>query len=476
MQLLDDTQVAIADTGRADYSADADQTVWRALTRAAGVLKWSDTNRGPFAQVVPPGARVLIKPNLVTHANQAPYGIEPLLTHRSLINAAFEGARAAGAAEIVIGDAPIQSCDFAAMLCANGLDEWSRKTSSVFPAFTGIRDFRRTVCNMERGVRHAFEDRVSLDQFTLFDLGTSSLLDPVTDSQGRFRVTCYDPRLMRRTHAPGRHQYLVAKDVLRADVVINLPKLKMHKKAGITGALKNLVGINGNKEFLPHHRVGGSSNGGDCYPGFSRAKSVLEYVLDRQNSASSEAHVRLWNHARLTISAILKLRGDRLGIEGSWSGNDTVWRMALDLNRIVLYGRTDGTLADQPQRKLVNLVDAVVAGQGNGPLAPEPFPLGLLILGQNPAAVDWVGALLLGYEPMRIPLARNAFSVGQWELARFHSADVEIDGDLGRGSAGEVLPSRGRAVPTRYPAGWIDAARYHGPHQVPVHAGGKEAA
>ena len=28
---------------------------------------------------------------------------------------------------------------------------------------------------------------------------------------------------------------------------------------------------------------------------------------------------------------------------GNWSGNDTCWRMALDLNRALLYGNPDGT-------------------------------------------------------------------------------------------------------------------------------------
>ena len=74
---------------------------------------------------------------------------------------------------------------------------------------------------------------------------------------------------MRRTHAPGRHQYLVAREVIEADVIVNLPKLKTHKKAGVTCALKNLIGINGNKEYLPHHRVGGAERGGDCYPAAS---------------------------------------------------------------------------------------------------------------------------------------------------------------------------------------------------------------
>ena len=85
-----------------------------------------------------------------------------------------------------------------------------------------------------------------------------SLLEPIaSDRRVDFRVTMYNPDLMRQTHGRGRHQYLIAREVIEADVVINVPKLKTHRKAGITGALKNLVGINGNKDYLPHHRLGG---------------------------------------------------------------------------------------------------------------------------------------------------------------------------------------------------------------------------
>ncbi len=177
------------------------------------------------------------------------------------------------------------------------------------------------------------------DRFVLFDLGRDSLLEPITDGSGSFRVTCYDPRLMARTHAPGRHQYLVAKDVMEADVIINLPKLKTHKKAGVTCALKNLIGINGNKEFLPHHRAGGSRSGGDCYPGASLVKRALEYSLDRQNQTASFVGGRLWREVAVNLERISIRSGDELGVEGSWAGNDTVWRTGLDLNRILLYGR-----------------------------------------------------------------------------------------------------------------------------------------
>ena len=465
MQKLDDARVAVCSIGCGQY-AGADEAVWQALCRAGNALGWNEKDHGPIARVIPPGARVLLKPNLVSHSNQAPYGVDPLLTHRSIIAAAYNAAKLAGASEICVGDAPIQTCDFDLLLKASGLDEWSSATRKANPHFTHICDFRRTVAEIRNGVMRASEEVVAEDQFVLFDLRNKSMLEPVTDASESFRVTCYDPALLQKTHAPGRHCYLVAREVLDSDVVINLPKLKMHKKAGITCALKNLVGINGNKEFLPHHRVGGSSRRGDCYPGASRIKEALEYVFDRQNSTKSTAAAHLWRCGGRILQGVLKVSGDRLGLEGSWSGNDTVWRMCLDLNRILLYGKPDGTLADRPHRRVISFVDAVIAGQGNGPLAPEPLPLGLVLLGESAAAVDWVGAQLLGYEPAKIPLVRNAFHVDPFPLATFKAGDVQVTGDFSCCSS-EDLNAVIRPVPaTHYPSGWTDAVRGFTPEQT----------
>jgi hypothetical protein len=260
---------------------------------------------------------------------------------------------------------------------------------------------------------------------------------------------------MARTHAPGRHRYLVARQVMEADVVINLPKLKTHKKAGITCALKNLIGINGNKEFLPHHRVGGAGAGGDCYPGASPVKRLLERTLDVQNSTRVPSVARACDGVARVLSFAAARSGDGLGVEGSWSGNDTLWRTCLDLNRILLYGRPDGTLADVPQRRVIHLVDAVVAGQGDGPLAPRPLPLGLLLAGGNAAAVDHVGARLLRYDPARIPISREAFGAFRWPLADFRAADVALAGDLGTGPADLLIDPDYDVL---HPLGWRDAA------------------
>jgi uncharacterized protein (DUF362 family) len=41
----------------------------------------------------------------------------------------------------------------------------------------------------------------------------------------------------------------------------------------------------------------------------------------------------------------------------------------------------------------------------------------LLLLGRNAAAIDWIRAVLLGYDPLRIPIVRGAFSPFRWPIA-----------------------------------------------------------
>lgn len=460
-ELNADARVALAATPSRAYpealdESGADETV-AALRRLAGLLGWSGGGGGAFSSVIPEGARVLVKPNFVTHENQGPWGMLPLVTHQSLVRAAAEEALRSGASEVTVGDAPIQGCDFGELLRRTGLDVWAAELQRREPRFKGVVDFRRTVSTFKGGVRAAEEGVRPLERFVLFDLAGESLLEPITDEKESFRVTCYDPRLLARTHARGRHRYLVAREAVEADVIINLPKLKTHKKAGLTCALKNLIGINGNKEFLPHHRVGGAATGGDCYAGGGVLKGALERLADLQNTSRARGAARLWNGLAQAVEGAIKLSGEGLDVEGSWSGNDTIWRTCLDLNRVLLYGRADGTLGEEVERRVLHVTDAVVAGQGDGPLAPRPLPMGLLFGGSNAAAVDWVGALLLGYDPARIPIAREALGRFRWPLAPFGRHDIEVVGDVDAGVADDVLADLTLGAETVYPAGWLDA-------------------
>ena len=448
--------LALVKTPIDSYREADGATMARALERLGSLLGWAKEGSGPLGGLIPAGARVLIKPNFVLDHNQSTGGMDPMITHQSVVKAVANAVLQTRASEVIVGDAPIQTCDFDALLETTGLGVWSKTAEKADSRFQGVKDFRRTTAKYVNGVRVAEDNKLPEENFVLFDLAAESLLEPITDEKDDFRVTCYDPRLMAKTHGKGRHRYLVARDVLEADVVINLPKLKTHKKAGITCALKNLIGINGNKEYLPHHRIGGADLGGDCYPGNSRVKRMLEYAADQQNLTDSGTMGRVWGGLATQLNRVLHLVGDNLGIEGSWSGNDTIWRTGLDLNRILLYGLVDGSMSDAPRRRVVHVTDAIVAGQGDGPLSPQPLPLGLLFAGNNAACVDWFGSLLLGYDPQLLPIVREAFGSFRWPIATARPEEITLSGDWGTGKLDRVIVEE--MPPVAHPIGWRDAA------------------
>lgn len=405
----------------------------------------------PLGDLIAPGARVVLKPNWVLHENRSGAGLECLVTHPAVIEAVLEYVARTRPAEVVVGDAPVQGCDLAALWNWYGLDAMVARFRERGLAVRA-EDFRRTV---RRG-RH-FGDQQDIDcrdraAFVLFDLGKESLLEALSADAEKFRVTMYDPRLLGRTHGPGRHQYLVAREVIEADVVVNLPKLKTHCKSCITGALKNIVGINGNKEYLPHHRKGGAGGGGDCYPGNSWLKRRAEDLLDAANRRPAGIEQRwLGRAAELAVRGAAWM-GDSADVEGSWYGNDTVWRTCLDLQRVLLYGRPDGTLAESPQRKVITITDAVLGGEGEGPLANTPVASGFLTAALDVAAAEWVHARLMGFDPQRIPLVREAFGKFPHPVTGLDPSEVMAMTDGEEVPAASLKPFGGRAF--RPAKGW----------------------
>jgi uncharacterized protein (DUF362 family) len=431
------------------------------------LLRWSkcDLDRygtqswNPLSDLIPPGSRVVVKPNWVSHRHQTGGSVEGLVTHTSVLDAVLAYVAKTRPASVIVGDAPVQSCDFDKLPVEGGIAAMAEKWSRQIPKLS-ICDFRRTLlAGTAIGNKKKHSERRD-DQFVLFDLGEVSELEAISDGSEKFRVTMYDPDALQQTHAKGKHQYLVAREVIEADVVVNLPKLKTHRKAGLTGALKNIVGINGLKDYLPHHRKGGALDGGDCYKGRSRLKRLAEDALDAANRIGQGPAAR-W---RAQIARLAELAGRACGhdsnLDGSWHGNDTVWRMTLDLQRILHYGRSDGRLANTLQRRVISITDAIVAGEGEGPLAPDPVSLGIMTFGLNTAAVDWVHALLMGFDPYRIPLVREAFAPHRHPLTDFRPEDVHVVLD-GRMIPPSDLPRTfGRTF--RAPAGWRGHCELYG--------------
>ena len=413
-----------------------------------GSAKWN-----PLADLVHADDKVVIKPNWVYHHNGSGHDLDCLVTHSSVLEAILLYVAKARPRSVIVCDAPIQGCNFEALMVNRGVREMVKRIATN-GLVTVIKDLRRTIRRGEALSDQTDEDCQPMENYILFDLGSDSLLEPITHAECEFRVTMYPPDLLKRTHSPGKHQYLVARDIIDADVVINVPKLKTHKKACLTGALKNVVGINGHKEYLPHHRKGGAGNGGDCYAGQSLTKSLVEDILDAANDTRRRVARYVLSNTVRAAMALGKVVGIDNNYDGSWGGNDTVWRMCLDLQRVLHYGRLDGTLSDSVQRKVLTITDAIVAGEGNGPLSPRSVNLGMMTIGMNCAAVDWVHAMLMGLSPEILSLTREAFGKFRYPLTDFTPKDIAVHVDGSPVQQSDLFRQFGRRF--KLPKGWKD--------------------
>ena len=239
-----------------------------------------------------------------------------------------------------------------------------------------------------------------------------------TSECSRFRVTNYEPEKMVQHHNEKTHEYLVPRTILDADVVINLPKLKTHRKVALTAALKNLVGINGHKDWLPHHRTGSLKENGDEYRDPSVVKRALTHL---QEAIDRNPYSRINSVRRLAMRLGWRFNrsfGSDSFYEGSWYGNDTLWRTVLDLNRVLVYADQQGAIADDAQRRCITFVDGIVAGEGEGPLEPSARRCGLLVGGINPLAVDAALATVIGFDYRKIPLVAGGFAVARFASCR----------------------------------------------------------
>ena len=433
--------------------------------------RYGQTDWNPLGAWIAPGMSVTLKPNWVRHNNYSGQGLECLVTHVSVIEAVLAYVALAHPSRVVVGDAPLQGCNFSELSRLCDLDEMAQRFRKL-GFVLDIVDFRRTVLHGSKSGAPRDENRRDMESFVLYDLAGESLLETISGDSRKFRVTMYNPDLMQRTHAPGRHQYLVAREVIDADVVINLPKLKTHKKAGMTGALKNLIGINGNKEYLPHHRKGCPQTGGDCYESDSVLKRAAETLMDSAfRRKDGAAQSLLANSAELLLRGAVRLGSDN-NMEGSWYGNDTIWRTCLDLQRILRYGDLHGKLRDVPQRTVLSITDAIIGGEGEGPLASTPIGSGFMTASSNPAAAEWVNTRLMGFDPERIPLVRGAFAPFSHPIAAFSPSGIAVCLDGASVSMDQISAFPGKAfLPSSHWAGHcelrgLDDSRY--PEQTVV--------
>jgi uncharacterized protein (DUF362 family) len=415
----------------------------------AGTPDWN-----PLGDLIQPGDRVLIKPNFVTSKNFEEHLRGEKLacssTHGSVLRPLLDYAlRAAGPrGKVTIVDTPVEGCNLEEVVDGLGvralLDWYAARGTRI--DFIDLRHFRvvphMALDDVKRFGRSfnlgvLLRERLPGDPlgYTVVDVGERSFFDDVAARAPQF---CFH-RSHKHTpvphHGRGHHEYSIPRTVLDADVVINIPKLKTHKKSGVTLALKSCIGLTNEKYWLPHYTSGTPAESGDEFPFPPPLAVRVENQLQRFPLPFDHSLI-----ARAPKMAEGRSQNGFLHgfiMEGSWEGNDTIWRTVLDLNQVLFYADRAGRMTDRPQRRYLAIVDGIIAGEGEGPLASTPRHSGLLIAGRDPTLVDAACARAMGYGERSIRMIHRALaSTGRPLLPSSDLANLRVvlDGPAPQGT------------------------------------------
>ncbi len=363
----------------------------------------------PLSKYIKPGQTVLLKPNWVMHYNMNKKArsleMECLVTHPSVVRAICDYCLIAlkGVGKIIIADAPMQDCDLEKLFQKTHyyelFDFYKRENQPV-----EYEDLRYCQSIFRNGViiEKKYKDGIGVD----IDLGELSIHEKRIGGRS-YQVDNYDTRETGKFHGANKHIYSINKDVLCADFIINICKPKSHRLAGYTAAMKNMVGICYSKASLPHRVAGSSDMGGDAYEHRSKTKRVIDYILEKKIQHENKGEILVATIDRFIYGGLL-LFIRRFGrdpyIKGIWYGNDTIWRTVVDLNYIVRYADKDGLLQSTRQRNELCFGDMIVAGEHNGPCAPDPKKMGIILAAEDARDFDMAFSIIAGFANLNVPL------------------------------------------------------------------------
>jgi len=390
-----------------DVIAKEKNDVYDMVRESFFVLGMDSENQGtpdwnPLGDIINPDDTVVIKPNWIIHINpeKTQHDTKCLVTNPSVVRAVADYVLIAlreGSGRLIIGDSPTWQCDLDSLVNNMGYD-------AVFDFYkeregekVSKKDFRDLIISSG----DEYGKKVTGSHGVIVDLQRDSALNDFSEKEmDDFRIYGYSSEIMKEAHAKDKHQYMIHEDILNADVIINIPKPKTHRKAGMTACCKNFVGINCRKEYLPHHRVGSADEGGDEYNHKNIIKSIHSSIAEKFFSTKNPGQLLSFAN-KMTRGAELVLSRDKK-YDGGWYGNETLWRMVADLNQIVEFADPDGVIKTESQRKIFNVCDMIIPGQGEGPLKPIPKQFGAIVCGENRVMVDYLIAELMGFDQSKI--------------------------------------------------------------------------
>jgi uncharacterized protein (DUF362 family) len=323
----------------------------REALRSLQPVDFGSPEWNPLGGIIGPGDSVLIKPNLVDHSEWTNGQITHPAFLRPIIDYVYKACGPNG--RILLAEGPWTAGLFDRLVADVGIHAMVEHLAGVHGVPIILQDLNKS----------------DADATPLVDLGDVSELRAVErvwyDAHGQ---------VMQEGADPGIGRYRIAPSILEADVIVSVPKAKVHCSGGITVAMKNMIGIIPAWDG-PHEKAELK----DC-----------AHTSDEDRAA---------------------------GRQGMYLDNDTIWRSIADLNRILLYADRHGVLHYERQRRYLAIVDGIVAAE-DSQYQPRPYPLGTVVVGTEPVTVDAVTARCMGFDPRRLrsvtqPAARQAFSLGQ---------------------------------------------------------------
>jgi uncharacterized protein (DUF362 family) len=313
----------------------------------------------PLGHLIHPGNRVLLKPNLVDCS--AWEGGQ--MTHPAFLRPVIDYVyRACGKeGKILLAEGP-----------------WAAGVFDRVVAETGIQALVDHLAS-DHGVPVTLVDlnRTTRETTPLVDLGRVSELRTVD------RVW-YDAHgmAMEEGQDPGIGRYRISPAVLEADVVVCLPKAKVHCSGGITVAMKNVLGI-----------------------------------IPAWDGPHEQAELKDCAHT----SDVDRAGGRR----GMYLDNDTIWRSMADLNRILLYADASGNVHVDRQRRYLAIVDAIAAAE-ESQYDPHPYPLNTVLIGHDPVTVDAVTARCMGFDPRLLKSVAQPALRAEQPLGPAHPSRIKV--------------------------------------------------
>lgn len=390
-----------------------------------------------FNSEIREGDTVLIKPNWVKESHLSrKEDWDYVITHPSVIEATIEvvAKKLNGKGKIIVADGPQTDSSFEKILEHMNISNWYNIANNYNIELI-IKDLREQEWTCKNG------NIVSKNQLIKDSKGSieMNLKDDLSEFFGHEKSkygyfgACPDMAETNKAHDRINNLYKVSKTAIECDVFINLPKLKTHRKAGITCALKNLVGITTYRNYLPHHTEGTPRDHGDQFKDDGVKNKIEEKVMRKIKQIMKDNMVI----AKIFVP-FKKIGGEIFGKttevvrSGNWYGNDTIWRTIFDLNKILLYTSVDGTMRDDNwinTKRYIGIVDGIRGGEGIGSYEPDPVDSKLIIVGTNPVAIDCCCAKLMGFDYMKIPSLYRAFDIKRYKISNFNYDDIVVNSD-----------------------------------------------